>query len=66
MQNFLFVKNKKKKCIHEGLITESFPNDMLRVHLDNESLFLGYVSGKIQHNFIRILPADRVKVVFQL
>nr|YP_009513425.1 translational initiation factor 1 [Androsace laxa]AVK40091.1 translational initiation factor 1 [Androsace laxa] len=39
---------------------------MFRVHLDNESLFLGYVSGKIQHNFIQILSADRVKVVFQL
>nr|YP_009974800.1 translational initiation factor 1 [Androsace mariae]QNJ33760.1 translational initiation factor 1 [Androsace mariae] len=39
---------------------------MFRVHLENEGLFLGYVSGKIQHNFIWILPADRIKVVFQL
>nr|WIF27716.1 translation initiation factor 1 [Androsace erecta] len=39
---------------------------MFWVHLDNEGLFLGYVSGKIRHNFIRILPADRVKVVFNL
>nr|YP_009578083.1 translational initiation factor 1 [Gonocaryum lobbianum]QBK32700.1 translational initiation factor 1 [Gonocaryum lobbianum] len=53
---------KKKKWIHEGLITESLPNDMFRVRLDNEDLILGYVLGKIRRSFIRILPGDRVKI----
>uniref|UniRef100_A0AB39AB61 Translational initiation factor 1 n=1 Tax=Mertensia simplicissima TaxID=3231102 RepID=A0AB39AB61_9BORA len=40
---------KEQKWIHEGLITESLPNGMFRVCLDNEDLILGYVSGKIRH-----------------
>nr|BDY09168.1 translational initiation factor 1 [Lysimachia fukienensis] len=53
---------KKQKWIHEDLITESLPNGMFRVHLDNEGLILGYISGKIRRCFIRILPVDRVKI----
>nr|AWI71063.1 translation initiation factor 1 [Thevetia peruviana] len=52
----------EQKWIHEGLITESLPDGMFRVRLDNEDLILGYVSGKIRRNFIRIRPGDRVKV----
>nr|YP_010460874.1 translation initiation factor 1 [Lysimachia fordiana]UUF67943.1 translation initiation factor 1 [Lysimachia fordiana] len=53
---------KKQKWIHEGLINESFPNGIFRVHLDNEGLILGYISVKIRRSFIRILPVDRVKI----
>ncbi|XP_061942846.1 uncharacterized protein LOC133667599 [Apis cerana] len=53
---------KEQKWIHEGLITESLPNGMFRVRLDNEDLILGYVSGKIRRSFIRILPGDKVKI----
>lgn len=53
---------KEKKIIHEGLVTESFPNGMFQVRLDNEDLVLGYISGKIRRSFIRILPGDRVKI----
>ncbi|KHN48754.1 Translation initiation factor IF-1, chloroplastic [Glycine soja] len=41
---------------------ESLPNGMFRVRLDNEDLILGYISGKIRKNYVRILPGDRVKV----
>lgn len=53
---------KEQKWIHEGFITESLPNGMFRVRLDNEDLILGYVSGRIRRSFIRILPGDRVKI----
>nr|YP_009141985.1 translation initiation factor IF-1 [Helonias koreana]AIW56539.1 translation initiation factor IF-1 [Helonias koreana] len=53
---------KEQKLIHEGFITESLPNGMFRVRLDNEDLILGYVSGKIRRSFIRILPGDRIKI----
>nr|ACR24635.1 initiation factor IF1 [Nepenthes ventricosa] len=53
---------KEEKWIHEGLITESLPNGMFRVRLDNEDLILGYVSGRIRRGFIRILPGDRVQI----
>ncbi|KAL8229831.1 hypothetical protein R6Q57_014731 [Mikania cordata] len=63
-----FIENEvlpgmiEQKWIHEGLITESLPNGMFRVRLDNENMILGYVSGKIRRSFIRILPGDRVKI----
>lgn len=44
---------KEQKWIHEGLITESLPNGMFRVRLDNEDMILGHVSGKIRRSFIR-------------
>nr|YP_004940612.1 translation initiation factor 1 [Neottia nidus-avis]AEJ88712.1 translation initiation factor 1 [Neottia nidus-avis] len=53
---------KEKKLINEGLITESLPNGMFRVRLDNEDIILGYISGRIRRSFIRILLGDRVKV----
>nr|YP_009450121.1 translational initiation factor 1 [Burmannia oblonga]ANK36318.1 translational initiation factor 1 [Burmannia oblonga] len=53
---------KEKKIIYEGLITESLSNGMFRVRVDNKYIILGYISGKIRRNFIRILPGDRVKV----
>nr|YP_010617768.1 translation initiation factor 1 [Ophiopogon chingii]WAW82366.1 translation initiation factor 1 [Ophiopogon chingii] len=55
---------KEQKSIHEGLITESLPNGTPRggVHLDNEDLILGYISGRIRRSLIRILPGDRVKI----
>ncbi|KAL0001217.1 hypothetical protein SO802_014998 [Lithocarpus litseifolius] len=55
-------KAEEQKWTHEGSITESLPNGMFRVRLDNQDLILGYISGSIRKNFIRILPGDRVKV----
>lgn len=46
----------------EGTVTESLPNAMFRVKLDNEHMVLAHISGKIRMNFIRILPGDRVKM----
>nr|YP_010712257.1 translational initiation factor 1 [Corydalis ternata]UGO88545.1 translation initiation factor 1 [Corydalis ternata]WDA92912.1 translational initiation factor 1 [Corydalis ternata] len=53
---------REQKWVFEGLITESLPNGMFRVRLDNDDLILGYISGKIRCSFIRILPGDRVKI----
>nr|QWW93139.1 translational initiation factor 1 [Fossombronia mylioides] len=46
----------------EGIVTESLPNAMFRVYLDNGCEVLTHISGKIRRNYIRILPGDRVKV----
>nr|YP_009925717.1 translational initiation factor 1 [Incarvillea compacta]QNH82809.1 translational initiation factor 1 [Incarvillea compacta] len=53
---------KEKKTIHIGYIIECFPNGMFRVHLENDDLVLGYISGKIRSNSIRILLGDKVKI----
>ncbi|MEI6286535.1 MAG: translation initiation factor IF-1 [Negativicutes bacterium] len=44
----------------EGIVTESLPNAMFHVKLDNGHTVLAHVSGKIRMNFIRILPGDKV------
>nr|YP_009695447.1 translational initiation factor 1 [Neocheiropteris palmatopedata]QEJ81735.1 translational initiation factor 1 [Neocheiropteris palmatopedata]QJQ36898.1 translational initiation factor 1 [Pyrrosia petiolosa]QVX31680.1 translational initiation factor 1 [Goniophlebium amoenum] len=46
----------------EGTVTESLPNAMSRVCLDNGCQVLTHISGKIQRSYIRILPGDRVRV----
>lgn len=46
----------------EGSITESLPNAMFRVALENGHEVLAHISGKMRKNFIKILPGDKVKV----
>ena len=46
----------------EGTITESLPNAMFRVELDNGHMVLAHISGKMRMHYIRILPDDRVVV----
>ncbi len=46
----------------EGTVTDSLPNAMFRVDLDNGFSVLAHISGKIRRNYIKILPGDRVKV----
>ncbi len=58
---------KKQNLIDmEGIVTQSLPNAMFRVSLDNGCEVLTHISGKIRHNYIRILPGDRVKVELSL
>jgi translation initiation factor IF-1 len=45
-----------------GTVTESQPNAMFIVKLENGHEILAHISGKIRMNFIRILPGDRVKL----
>ncbi|KAF4386638.1 hypothetical protein CsatB_011730 [Cannabis sativa] len=54
--------SEQQKWTQEGLVTESLPNGMFRIKLDNEDMIIGYISGKIRKSFIRILPGDRVNV----
>ena len=46
----------------EGVVTESFPNAMFEVQLENGHKLLAHVSGKMRMNYIRIYPGDKVKV----
>ena len=46
----------------EGTITETLPNAMFNVELENGHEILAHVSGKIRMNYIRILPGDKVTV----
>ncbi len=46
----------------EGTVTETLPNAMFKVELQNGHQILAHISGKLRMNFIRILPGDKVTV----
>ena len=46
----------------EAVVTETLPNAMFRVELENKHEVLAHISGKMRKHFIRILPGDRVLV----
>ena len=46
----------------QGEIIENLPNATFRVKLENDHVGLGYISGKMRMNYIRILPGDKVTV----
>ena len=46
----------------EGTVTQALPNAMFRVDLDNGHNILCVISGKMRHNFIKVIEGDKVKV----
>ncbi len=46
----------------DGVITDTLPNAMFKVRLDNGHEILAHVSGKMRMHFIRILQGDKVTV----
>ncbi len=44
----------------DGVITETLPNAMFRVKLDNGHEILAHISGKMRMNYIKILVGDKV------
>ena len=46
----------------DGEITETLPNAMFRVKLENGHIVLAHVSGKMRMHYIKILPGDMVKL----
>ena len=46
----------------DGVVTDTLPNAMFKVKLQNNCEIIAHVSGKIRMHYIRILPGDKVKV----
>jgi translation initiation factor IF-1 len=46
----------------DGVITETLPNAMFRVKLDNGHEILAVISGKMRMHYIKILVGDKVTV----
>jgi len=53
---------KEEGIVVEGKVSETLPNAMFRVELENGHKVLAHVSGKMRMHFIRILPGDGVTV----
>lgn len=45
-----------------GIVKESLPNTLFRVEVENGTIILCHLSGRMRMNFIKILPGDRVLV----
>ena len=45
-----------------GEVTESLPNTMFRVKLENGKIILATLRGRLRKSYVRIFPGDRVKV----
>ena len=46
----------------EGTVTETLPNTMFRVKLENGHEIIAHISGRMRKNYIRILTGDKVRV----
>ena len=46
----------------EGTVTETLPNTMFRVKLENDHVVTGHISGRMRKHYIRILEGDKVTV----
>ncbi|MFT5426184.1 MAG: translation initiation factor IF-1 [Gammaproteobacteria bacterium] len=46
----------------DGTITETLPNTMFRVELENGHVITAHISGKMRKHYIRILTGDKVTV----
>ncbi len=46
----------------EGTVTDSMPNAIFKVELENGHEIIAHISGKLRQNYIRILPGDQVTV----
>ncbi len=54
----------KKLIVKEGRVTETLQGGMFKVELEDETVALATISGKMRKFHIRILPGDKVKVEF--
>ena len=52
----------KKIIKREGRVTEALPNAFFKVSLDDGKEVLGFLSGKMRLNRIKILPGDKVNL----
>jgi len=53
---------KEEAIQMEGIVTETLPNTMFRVELENGHTVIAHISGKMRKHYIRILTGDMVKV----
>ena len=53
---------KEEAIQMEGTVTETLPNTMFRVGLENGHNVIAHISGKMRKHYIRIMTGDAVTV----
>jgi translation initiation factor IF-1 len=56
-------EQSKEDNLVYGVVEEALPNTLFRVKLDDGSLILAYLAGKMRKFRIRVLVGDRVALV---
>ncbi|XBT18136.1 MAG: translation initiation factor IF-1 [Candidatus Shikimatogenerans sp. Tser] len=57
----------QNKIILIGRILQSLSNNLYKIKLKkNKNIVIGYLSGKMRKNYIRVLPGDKVKLEFSI
>ena len=56
------MSNQTKFIETTGRVIETLPNTTFRVEIENGSILLCYVAGKMRKYRIKILPGDQVKL----
>jgi translation initiation factor IF-1 len=54
--------SKEDNIEMDGVVTETLPNTMFRVQLENGHIVTAHISGRMRKNYIRILTGDKVTV----
>ena len=60
--NIKFTMSKDDVIQMEGTVTETLPNTVFRVQLENGHTVTAHISGKMRKHYIRILTGDKVTV----
>ncbi len=50
----------------DGAVTELLPNATFKIKMDNGSVIIGHISGKMRKHDIKILLGDKVQVEFSV
>lgn len=53
---------KEEQIQMTGTVTETLPNTMFRVELENGHVITAHISGKMRKHYIKILTGDKVRV----
>ncbi len=54
--------DKEEKTV-QAVVLEALPNTMFRVKLEDDTVLVAYLSGKMKFNRIRVLIGDKVEVL---
>lgn len=55
--------NDTNKDEHRGVVTESLPNTLFRVQLEDGDEVLAYLAGKMRLHRIKVLVGDQVSLI---
>ena len=53
---------KEEQIQMTGTVTDTLPNTMFKVELENGHQIIAHISGKMRKNYIKILTGDNVKL----